>query len=60
MVEPLPYGPASTAPTVIVCAIVGVNANVSSMSSENKLLIRILFMKNRRSGSVGSVSVNNL
>ena len=60
MVEPLPYGPASTVPMVIVCAIAGVNANASIIIIKSKLLVRILFMENRRSGSVGSVSVNNL
>ena len=44
MVEPLPYGPASIAPMVIVCAITGVNANESSMSSESKLFVKVLFM----------------
>ena len=52
MVEPLPYGPASIVPMVIVCAIAGVNANASSMSSEIKLFVKVLFMENRRSGSV--------
>ena len=60
IVEPLPYGPASIVPMVIVCAITGVTAKVSSIISESKLLVRILFMENRRSGSVGSVSINNL
>ena len=60
MVEPLPYGPASIVPIVIVCAITGVNANVSSMINESKLFVRILFIEDRRNSSVGSVSFNNL
>ena len=60
MVEPLPYGPASIVPMVIVCAITGVNANASSIIRESKLFVKVLFMENRRSGSVGSVSINNL
>ena len=52
MVEPLPYGPASMVPMVIVCAITGVTANTSSIISESKLFVKVLFMENRRSGSV--------